>query len=218
MPRGDAAFLERMLPKLSVPGSLPVARSGRAALPRACRDFHIPSAALGYETQAVFALAAAVFAGIRSQKPPLHQRNGRRTAVGVLLCRRREGRRSGFLSRKSPLRALAEQSDAEEEVEESFLCGACGIEMVSMAHWQGSKVQPNPQGMPFYIAKFSSVEGAEVAGAAHTEDSFFPGWTWRMCLCRDCGTHVGWMYERGEEGPFWGLMMHRLEKSRSGVT
>mmetsp|Transcript_25874 Transcript_25874/g.80721 ORF Transcript_25874/g.80721 Transcript_25874/m.80721 type:complete len:267 (+) Transcript_25874:40-840(+) len=98
-----------------------------------------------------------------------------------------------------------------------LLCAQCGSEMASMAACEGSKVQPNPGGMPLYISKFSSAAGAEAAGDANAEDSFFPGWAWRMASCRSCGAHVGWSYESRGKPPFWGLLMHRLEKNESAL-
>lgn len=31
-------------------------------------------------------------------------------------------------------------------------------------------------------------------------DSWFPGYTWRICACPHCGQHLGWVFESTEDG------------------
>ncbi|KPJ13732.1 Protein cereblon [Papilio machaon] len=30
-------------------------------------------------------------------------------------------------------------------------------------------------------------------------DSWFPGYTWRICTCPHCGHHLGWTFERNDK-------------------
>ncbi|XP_025208346.1 protein cereblon homolog [Melanaphis sacchari] len=32
-------------------------------------------------------------------------------------------------------------------------------------------------------------------GNWQTEDSWFPGYVWKVCVCAKCGRHIGWMFE-----------------------
>eukprot|EP00931_Biecheleriopsis_adriatica_P096453 TRINITY_DN70106_c0_g1_i1.p1 TRINITY_DN70106_c0_g1~~TRINITY_DN70106_c0_g1_i1.p1 ORF type:complete len:181 (-),score=30.59 TRINITY_DN70106_c0_g1_i1:25-510(-) len=110
--------------------------------------------------------------------------------------------------RVAPLRATSG--------EEILLCAACGTDIADMSCYDGCKVQANPSGgMPMYIGRFSHTDGVEAAGEASLEDSFFPGCSWTLGICKSCGAHLGWYYESSKDAHFWGLLMNRLEKSHS---
>eukprot|EP00913_Durusdinium_trenchii_P029149 g27327.t1 len=64
--------------------------------------------------------------------------------------------------------------------------------------------------------QFSRAGGAVAEGREYDDGTtWFPGWIWRMAICRTCGTHIGWRFEsrswnksggRGDASLFWGLI------------
>lgn len=40
--------------------------------------------------------------------------------------------------------------------------------------------------------------------------TWFPGRAWRIALCRGCGVHLGWSFEKEAMPPFFGLVKDRL--------
>lgn len=108
-------------------------------------------------------------------------------------------------------RELAEATDGNC----LLLCAACGATVAALRYCEGSSRHFNPHGYLFHIGRFSRAGGAVPAGPPATlEDTWFPGWAWRLGICRACGAHVGWRYERQGSTPFWGLVWSRLVKAR----
>lgn len=66
----------------------------------------------------------------------------------------------------------------------------------------------NPAGLVFEIGCFRSAPGCEGVGARENFFSWFPGYAWRIELCRGCGSHLGWSY--GDRPDFYGLVLTRL--------
>ena len=55
----------------------------------------------------------------------------------------------------------------------------------------------NPQNQRFEVVTFSPPAVAHVAlqGQRQAQDSFYPGYTWRLVTCAKCGAHLGWKFE-----------------------
>lgn len=74
----------------------------------------------------------------------------------------------------------------------------------------------NPAGVPCDFHTFYGCSGAVVLGQATGAHTWFPGYHWRIALCRQCGQHLGWHYESmsGSERPvmFWGILVDRTVK------
>jgi hypothetical protein len=68
----------------------------------------------------------------------------------------------------------------------------------------------NPHGIVFEIGCFRNVEGCGYAGAASNEFTWFAGYSWRVCFCRMCLTHLGWVFNSGGGDVFHGLILDRL--------
>jgi hypothetical protein len=66
----------------------------------------------------------------------------------------------------------------------------------------------NPHGLVFEIGCFSEAPGCGATGPAEHFFSWFPGYAWRMGVCRGCHAHLGWSY--GDAPDFWGLIVDRL--------
>ncbi len=67
----------------------------------------------------------------------------------------------------------------------------------------------NPHGLSFEIGCFRTAPGCHQVGQETAEWSWFPGYRWRVALCRGCGMHLGWCY-RGGEPAFYGLIVDQL--------
>ncbi|CAL1145905.1 unnamed protein product [Cladocopium goreaui] len=71
-------------------------------------------------------------------------------------------------------------------------------------------------------SQFSRAGGAVAEGREYDDGTtWFPGWIWRMAICRRCGTHLGWRFEsrswnrsggRGDASLFWGLIWRHLRQ------
>jgi len=110
------------------------------------------------------------------------------------------------------------EKEAEErspEEEEYILCRQCHQAITKPADrivMQGSHRHTfaNPPGIVFEIGCFRSVTGCGYAGAASDDFSWFAGYSWRVCFCALCLTHLGWMFSRMGSDTFHGLILARL--------
>jgi len=111
----------------------------------------------------------------------------------------------------------AEQEAAERspEEEELILCRQCRqaitrpVERLSI---QGSHQHTfaNPHGVVFEIGCFKDVFGCGYAGAATDEFSWFVGYSWRICYCSMCLTHLGWIFSSNAGDIFHALIIDRI--------
>ena len=110
------------------------------------------------------------------------------------------------------------EKEAEErspEEEEYILCRQCHQAITKPADRiviQGSHRHTfaNPHGIVFEIGCFRRVKGCGYAGAASDDFSWFAGYSWRVCLCTMCLTHLGWMFSLNGADIFHGLILDRL--------
>jgi len=105
--------------------------------------------------------------------------------------------------------------DRLPEEEEYILCRQCRQAIAKPAEriaMQGSHRHTfaNPHGVVFEIGCFRSVKGCGYAGAASDEFSWFAGYSWRVCFCSMCLTHLGWMFIQKGGDIFHGLILDRL--------
>ena len=68
----------------------------------------------------------------------------------------------------------------------------------------------NPHGIVFEIGCFRSVIGCGYAGAASDEFTWFAGYSWRVCYCTMCLTHLGWVFSSKSGDIFHGLIVDKL--------
>ena len=112
---------------------------------------------------------------------------------------------------------LEKQISQSPEGNVLLLCKQCRSPVAALRFCTGSSRHFNPHGYLFHIGEFSRAAGAKVVGEAYKADSWFPGYAWRIGMCRQCGTHLGWRYEGAappDASTFWGLIWNRLLKSR----
>lgn len=109
-----------------------------------------------------------------------------------------------------------EQERAGRDENEQVLCRQCLHVITTVAERierQGAHEHSfaNPEGIVFQIACFGSAAGCGPIGSLTEEWSWFRGYAWQAVLCRQCLTHVGWMYlATGVPEKFYGLILGRL--------
>ena len=111
--------------------------------------------------------------------------------------------------------AEKEAEGQEPEEEEYIVCRQCRhtitrpTERMAM---QGSHQHTfaNPHGIVFEIGCFKNATGCGYAGAATDEFSWFPGYSWRICFCSMCLTHLGWLFTSNAGDGFHALILDRI--------
>ncbi|MCG8667769.1 MAG: cereblon family protein [Pseudomonadales bacterium] len=68
----------------------------------------------------------------------------------------------------------------------------------------------NPSGLQFDIQCYHSAEGALVSGKPTDFFTWFKGYAWQFCYCKNCGNHIGWFYSN-QEDQFFGLNLATLK-------
>jgi len=73
----------------------------------------------------------------------------------------------------------------------------------------------NPHGFVFHIACFATAPGCQARSDSSTDFSWFPGYSWRVAVCRGCDEHLGWLFAGGDAS-FHGLIVDRLAETEGG--
>ena len=66
----------------------------------------------------------------------------------------------------------------------------------------------NPSGYIYDFGCFQNAPGCRLLGPPTDEHTWFPGYTWQIAVCGNCGEHLGWSF-RGSNN-FYGLIIDRL--------
>lgn len=111
--------------------------------------------------------------------------------------------------------APASTVKGEEAEERLILCREC-LFPVTRAEEQGEMAGAfqhtfaNPAGIVFTIGCFQSAQGCAPVGPSSDEFAWFPGYAWRVAVCRGCLTHLGWHFAAPSGAGFWGLILDHL--------
>ena len=73
----------------------------------------------------------------------------------------------------------------------------------------------NPYGVLYQIGCFRAVRGCVYTGPATREWSWFRGFRWRIAVCSQCLTHLGWLFCSTDTESFHGLILSRLVQDES---
>jgi hypothetical protein len=114
-------------------------------------------------------------------------------------------------------RRSSRQPDNAADREQRLFCVHCGNTItrqnqqiaVNGAH---AHTCTNPHGLRFRIGCFRDAPGCIAIGAGTTEDTWFPGYAWRIADCARCGVHLGWLFTSSADG-FYGLIVDRLRSA-----
>lgn len=104
---------------------------------------------------------------------------------------------------------------AQETEERLILCRECLFPITreeEQAAMSGAfqHTFANPAGIVFTIGCFSTAEGCAPVGPPSDEFSWFPGFVWRVAICRGCLAHLGWYFHAPSGVAFWGLILDHL--------
>ena len=132
---------------------------------------------------------------------------------GHIYCLREPADKPGIEGDTTVLEKEAEEPAPEEEA--YILCRQCHQAItrpVDRIVVQGSHRHTfaNPHGIVFDIGCFKSVKGCGYAGAATDEFTWFAGYSWRVCYCTMCLTHLGWVFGSTGGNIFHGLILDKL--------
>ena len=134
-------------------------------------------------------------------------------AAGIVYCFRVPRDQPGPEGETAIVEKAAEEQTPEEE--EYILCRQCRQAITrpdDRLSIQGAHRHTfaNPHGIVFDIGCFRSVIGCGYAGAASDEFTWFAGYNWRICYCRMCLTHLGWIFGSKAGDTFHGLILDKL--------
>jgi hypothetical protein len=68
----------------------------------------------------------------------------------------------------------------------------------------------NPEGIVFEIACYQEAWGCGYVGPASAEFTWFAGYRWRIAVCANCLTHLGWLFSAPAGHFFHGLITSRI--------
>lgn len=113
--------------------------------------------------------------------------------------------------------SVEEQNQVEvvPKPETPICCKECGSVVVNRKGLGAAKVGGehtfrNPAGYSFHVVVFPEASGCVLVGEAVSQDSWFPPHSWRIALCSECHSHLGWGFESSGEPGFVGLIATRL--------
>ncbi|XP_059049334.1 protein cereblon-like [Achroia grisella] len=130
-----------------------------------------------------------------------------------------------------------EYSKAENNKQEVLLCRKCGAD-VADSYYLFSKLSPgsrktekqnlfgkqnvtvqtlvNPFGVKFEIVTTEKARCDNI-GPRQGADSWYPGYTWRICTCPHCGQHLGWTFDSSKNSEVGNDKSHTQEQSFHGL-
>jgi hypothetical protein len=106
----------------------------------------------------------------------------------------------------------------------AYKCSACGAlithsDRLCTISGKSRHRFVNPANIECDFRTFSSCQGAIALGNPTPQDTWFPGYGWRLALCRHCGQHLGWHYQAvsGATRPkdFWGVLVSQIVSKQS---
>ena len=135
--------------------------------------------------------------------------HGLLAAVYALFQRERSVKNARELQQKT----ASGERDAPEKDDE-IICAACHRPITHVrerisVNGRHEHVFANPHGYIYQIGCFAAAPGCVLIGQAESFFSWFPGYSWQIALCGQCGTLLGWAYRSAESG-FYGLILEKL--------
>ena len=107
------------------------------------------------------------------------------------------------------------QDQTAEAPMEAIVCRQCLNEITSAAqalaiHGSHTHTFANPEGIVFEIGCYQDVWGCGYVGSASAEFTWFSGYMWRIAVCANCHTHLGWRFSASAGHFFHGLITSRI--------
>jgi hypothetical protein len=127
-------------------------------------------------------------------------------------CRLKSGRRSEKAGADPDSDPDSAPSTSDEE---AVSCRRCLHVISSRSQQQvvdGAHMHTfaNPEGIVFDIACYGNAWGCGYVGPASSEFTWFVGYRWRIAVCANCLTHLGWRFSSPSGNFFHGLIVSRI--------
>lgn len=108
----------------------------------------------------------------------------------------------------------AEDLESSSQTQKNICCALCMhkiTEPESQIVMNGSfrHVFANPHGYVYEIGCFSHANGCRPSSTSSSEFSWFSGFSWRIGVCEQCASHLGWIFS-SEGKAFYGLILDKL--------
>jgi len=127
----------------------------------------------------------------------------------------REDQRVMLLKLNSPIQRLRWQLKALQQCKQELCCQFClnevglGSDIFSMSTEGPQSTYVNPGGYLHETITLYKVKNIYSFGHPSTEFSWFPGYAWTICKCKDCNQHMGWKFTATNSSlkpaKFWGI-------------
>jgi hypothetical protein len=110
--------------------------------------------------------------------------------------------------------ALKKQAEIFPKKEKRLFCAACRHPITHQDERipvQGGHEHrfTNPHDITYHIGCYREAAGCSAVGETTAEFTWFPGYAWRIALCANCHTHLGWRFQTAGEY-FHALILNRL--------
>ncbi len=107
----------------------------------------------------------------------------------------------------------------EEDAGERLCCAVCAAAVTTTAEAlerdrQHEHYFTNPHGTGYRIGCFAHAVGLAALGPETDENTWFAGYRWRIMLCAQCNTLLGWRF-RSPSDTFFGLIVAHLLPCRN---
>lgn len=109
-----------------------------------------------------------------------------------------------------------EKSNSEAALQEDspLICAACKAAVTTKdqavtINGNHEHAFFNPAGIAFELRCFRTAPGVIIQGNPSTEFAWFNGYSWQICLCASCLSHLGWLFSSNDNA-FYGLISDRI--------
>jgi hypothetical protein len=107
-----------------------------------------------------------------------------------------------------------EKVDTTTKEDEIIICASCNNHITDLAcqiivNKSFYHTFANPHGCVFEIGCFSDAIGCMASSIASMEFSWFFGFSWKIGVCNNCSTHLGWIF-LSKSDRFYGLILEKL--------
>jgi hypothetical protein len=114
-------------------------------------------------------------------------------------------------ARERKVKNIVDERDAHDR---RILCAACRHPVTHQSerlylHGAHEHRFTNPHGITYRIGCFGDAAGCTAVGTATEEFTWFRGYAWRIAVCKNCQTHLGWRFQAAQDY-FHGLILDRL--------
>ncbi|MFO7884672.1 MAG: cereblon family protein [Desulfobacteraceae bacterium] len=107
-----------------------------------------------------------------------------------------------------------ESAETREKNDKGILCAFCKNRIAStkdqiVVNGSHDHIFANPHGLVFEVVCYRKADGCSGFSQLTREFTWFPGYSWKVAVCRFCAGHLGWFF-LSETHSFYGLIAKNL--------